>query len=392
MSGYHAIASASKSDMWISCPNSLAANSDQPEGDKTSADLGTDKHELLAICFNSNTNACEYKCKVMGRGNRVDDEFIAHVQCVLDNVRQLIDVYALSGYSFEMFVEEKVDIEHITGEKDARGTADIIIIFRDLVGKSTLYVIDAKFGFQEVDAVENNQLTMYAAGVIHKFRFSEDFNRGFLRIEQPTRGNSLYKTSVSEIEDWVKKNGAKAKKALEIYAHKSDGLLESDFNPTVKGCERCKAKPLCPALFKKVEGLMTSLDSIETLADKFKMLPLVEDWVNSVKARARIELLSGKEVPGLKLIEGNRGIRKWSDPETVAELLKSLNADPARMYSRKLLGPKQILSFFYSNPEVVSLLESFVVRKNPELFVALEDDVRAPVQVNNLIDGFETED
>ena len=51
MSDYHAIASPSSAEKWLTCANSLAAELGQPDTAGAAADLGTDKHALLTDCL-----------------------------------------------------------------------------------------------------------------------------------------------------------------------------------------------------------------------------------------------------------------------------------------------------------------------------------------------------
>jgi len=83
----------------------------------------------------------------------VDEEMADHVQVYLDAVRQRLEEYRLAGaVSVELFVEQRVPIGHITGEKDAQGTADVIIIAGDMTN----------YGLAE----EATVLANHAAGVV----------------------------------------------------------------------------------------------------------------------------------------------------------------------------------------------------------------------------------
>ena len=67
-----------------------------------------------------------------------------------------------------LFVEQQLDISWITGEEDAVGTADAIVV-RD----GELIVIDLKTGHNNVDAKENDQLMGYAAAALRAYQLGQ---------------------------------------------------------------------------------------------------------------------------------------------------------------------------------------------------------------------------
>jgi hypothetical protein len=85
------------------------------------------------------------------------------VQDVLPYVRYVQDLVTSTGG--ELFIEQKIAIGAITGEHDAHGTADAVIVTHD-----EIIIVDLKFGRGiEVDAVENKQLQIYALGALQQF-------------------------------------------------------------------------------------------------------------------------------------------------------------------------------------------------------------------------------
>jgi len=171
MPDYHAIASPSSAEKWLTCANSLAAEVGQPDTSSSAADLGTDKHELLTLCLQFKKDAIEYTGHTLSKGYTVHTELAADVQNVVDNVRARIRNYENLGYLVAMDLEQDVPIDHITGEKGATGRADVVL--RVYSAHPFIEVIDAKFGYSEVSAERNPQLMMYAAGVIEKFALTD---------------------------------------------------------------------------------------------------------------------------------------------------------------------------------------------------------------------------
>jgi hypothetical protein len=399
----HALASPSKAEMWLACANSLAANIGQPEGDKKAADLGTDKHELMTLCLQFNVDAMSYEGHVLGKGHTVNKELAHDVQTVVDNVRERINSYVLLGHGVVMQLDEAVPISHITGESGATGTLDIALLVSRADGTSFIDVIDAKFGYSEVLAEENPQLLMYASGALEMFGLVEDFTEVNLVIEQPLRGATEWSTTPDDIGAWVEHSRPKAEKAVMIHNMAGErALKEADFGVSEKGCMWCKAKAVCPALQKHVEEAIEATFEVEgpladaellpvdELAAKFEKLELIEDWIKGIRARVELELLAGKQIPGLKLVAGKKGNRAWASDEEAEAMMKKFKMKQDQMYSFKLLGPKPILEALADQPRRLKQIESLIVQPAGKPHVALDSDKRPALEIKPVEDGFDT--
>jgi len=405
---YHALASPSGAHRWLSCANSLAMEIGQPGGDSKAADLGTDKHELLAMCLELKSDATDYEGHVMKRGHEVTRAFAIDVQTVLDNVRDRIRNYEAQGCTVTVEIEQDVPIDQITGEKGATGRVDIVLIVSWPDDHATGDVIDAKFGYQEVDAEENPQLMMYAHGVLQKFGLIEDFTELNLVIEQPLRTGNEFTVRPGSIEEWAEAEaGPAATKAIMI--HKMVGeraLKEEDFAPAEKTCMWCKAKAVCPALLAKVEETIgadfealettTGRDpetvTVERLGEIFPNLELVEDWIKAVRARIEFEMFAGRKVPGVKVVAGKRGNRAWADDAEAEAMLKAMRVKQDEMYSFKLLGPKPILELLKSKPRNLKRIEQLVIQPEGKPHVVLDSDKRPAIEIKPVDDGFEADE
>jgi hypothetical protein len=400
---YHALASPSKSAMFLACANSLAMNEGQPEGDKKAADLGTDKHELLTLCLQFNVDAMSYDGHVLKKGHTVNKELAADVQTVVDNVRERIRSYELPGCTVVVELEQDLPIDHITGEEGATGRGDVVLIITWPDHHSSQDVIDAKFGWQEVGAERNPQLLMYGSGGLVKFGLTEEFTEVNLVIEQPARGVSdEWSTTPEAIETWVAENRPKAEKAIMIHRMRGErALKEEDFAPSEKACQWCKAKAICPALLAKVEAIAeTDFDtvepvpvetlSVEKLGAIFPELEMIEDWIKAVRARIEAEVFAGRAVPGVKVVAGKRGNRAWSSDEEAEALMKKFKMKQEAMYSFKLLGPKPILEALKDQPRRLKQIEQLIVQPDGKPHVVHESDKRPAIEIKPVEDGFET--
>jgi hypothetical protein len=406
---YHALASPSGAHRWLFCANSLAMEIGQPGGDSKAADLGTDKHELLAMCLEFRQDANQYLGHILKKGHKVDTSFAYDVQTVLNNVHDRIANYEAQGCTVTVEIEQDVPIDQITGEKGATGRVDIVLIVSWPDGHATGDVVDAKFGYQEVDAEENPQLMMYAHGVLQKFGLIEDFTELNLVIEQPLRTGNEWAITPADLEMWVQHVAAlAASKAIMI--HKMVGeraLKEEDFAPTEKTCMWCKAKVVCPALLAKVEetigadfetinshGFTGAVEriAVETLGEIFPNLELVEDWIKAVRARIEFEMFAGRKVPGVKVVAGKKGNRAWADDDEAEALLKKLRVKQTEMYSLKLLGPKPILELLKTKPRNLKKIEQLVIQPEGKPHVVLDSDKRPAIEIKPVDDGFEADD
>ena len=402
----HALASPSKAEMWLACPNSLAANIGQPEGDKKAADLGTDKHELMTLCLQFNVDAMSYEGHVLGKGHTVNKELANDVQTVVSNVRERIRGYELRGATVAIELDQAVPIDHITGETGATGTLDVALIIVWPSGHASVDVIDAKFGYSEVLAEENPQLLMYASGALEMFGLVEDFTEVNLVIEQPLRGTTEWSTTPEWIADWVEKARPKAEKAwrtFRLVKNKGAPLDPINFGVSEKGCMWCKAKAVCPAAKAHVEKtigegfdtlhhvvLDTEMMQPAELGEVFERLETIEDWIKAVRARVELELLAGKQIPGLKLVAGKKGNRAWASDDEAEAMMKKFKLKQDQMYSFKLLGPKPILDLLKDQPRRLKQIEALVTQAQGKPHVALDSDKRPALEIKPVEDGFDT--
>jgi hypothetical protein len=399
----HALASPSKAEMWLACANSLAANIGQPEGDRKAPDLGTDKHELMTLCLEFGKNAMSYEGHVLKFGHTVNKELAHDVQTVVDNVRERMSAYVLRGCTVALELDQAVPIDHITGEAEATGTLDVALIVSWPDGHASIDVIDAKFGYSEVLAEENPQLLMYASGALEMFGLVENFTEVNLVIEQPLRGTTEWSTTPEDVKFWSEWAAPRAEKAILIHNMAGERALKTeDFGVSEKGCMWCKAKAVCPALLQRVEETIEATFEVEgpladaellpvdELASKFEKLEIIEDWIKGIRARAELELLAGKQIPGLKLVAGKKGNRAWASDDEAEAMMKKFKMKQDQMYSFKLLGPKPILEALADQPRRLKQIESLIVQPAGKPHVALDSDKRPALEIKPVEDGFDT--
>jgi len=351
----HAKYSPSGASRWIACPGSVNLEEGFPDSSSEFADEGSAAHFLASTALTDGKNAKDYLYKKIAvyndreefiglqdkpEGARVfvvNPEMIENVQVYLDLVR------SMPG---DLYVEQKYLISHLTGEADAKGTADAVVI-RD--GKIT--IVDLKYGRGvKVEAEGNYQLGMYAAAAIEHWSFCEEFHSVELVICQP-RINHVdhWETDLEWIEMLTRNVDLAVRRSQEA---------NPEFVPGDKQCKFCKAKASCPALTNHVLRTITddfvdleqdikpqiaaakdrTVDNV-LLGNLMASLDLIEDWCKAIRGRTEAELFAGKEVPGYKLVEGRRGSRKWNDVDGVEALMKSMRIKTDVMYDKTLISP-----------------------------------------------------
>ncbi len=336
----HAKRSPSGAAGWLECAGWLS----DPAGSKF-ADEGTDAHELAAIVLSDGVGRVDfYKGRVMGLGHAVGDEMALAVQDYVDYVNGV--AAATDG---EVLVEQRLPIESITGEPDAHGTADTVIL-----SGSELTVVDLKYGRGvPVPAEDNPQLQIYALAALEEFSLVQDFDTVRMVIHQPRIGAvSEWVQSVAELRAF----GELVKKRIEIH----DANPESR-NPGEKQCRWCARKATCDALADQVQSAIgADFENLTTfnremteaamqkrpagldadgLARAMAAADLVEIWLKAVRAEVEARLLAGQAVPGFKLVQGKKGNRKWVDEKAAEELLKAMRIKHDAMYDYSVISP-----------------------------------------------------
>ena len=402
MTAGHAKLSPSGAHRWMACPGSAVLEAAFPDKGSAYAQEGTVAHELAAGHLSIGWNLAEYvgedwhgeepdgtKWKV-----RITQDMVDHV---LDYAK-LIREYAAGG---TLLVEQRLGIGHVTGELDAKGTSDAVI-----VRGSELIVADLKFGMGvKVDAEDNPQLQLYALGALEEFDMLGDFDRVTMVIHQPRLNHvSEWSISVDQLRAFgekVRDAAASVDEALSV----ADIGVASYLNPGEKQCRFCKAKATCPALRAELIEVVGDRATIEDFAeftpdkvdsqtgDNFLSIAmskvgLVEDWCKAVRAEVERRLLAGQSVDGWKLVEGRRGNRSWADETAVENLLKSFRLKREEMYDYKLISPTKAEKLLKETPKRWSKAEAWISRADGKPSVAPATDKRPALAVQPVADDF----
>lgn len=326
--GAHSKISPSAIARVLACPKSVKLCEGMADKPSEYAAEGTSAH-----------SCCEAKlCKALGKATDEDITKLPYFDGEMDEASTEYTKYVL-GLAEEakstcpdplVLVEQRLDLsKYIPG---GWGTADAIVCM-----DGTLHIVDFKYGNLPISAGDgengNKQLLCYALGALDILDFLYDIKEVELHIFQPRRNNySNWSTSAENVRKW-------GEEVLKPIVAKALNDAEPDWNAG-EHCRFCRAKAVCR---KRAEYnlLLCKMDFAEpdTLSDTEVAVVLdkadqLASWVQDVSEYALKAAISGKEIPGYKVVEG-RSTRKYVDETAVAEAVIGAGKDP---YEKKLLG------------------------------------------------------
>lgn len=365
----HSLLSPSTAHRWMTCPGSVALCHDIPPEESEYAAEGTAAHALAESLLTGKPYALppEYDTP----------ELRGYVQTYVDFVSILGGVRD---------VEVKLDLRPwlaAVPEDNAAGTADAVV----WVGNE-LYIVDLKYGMSFVGAPWNPQLALYALGYLALCQRYDKPDMLHLCIVQPRIGNiSQWDITPDELSDFEKIIVRKATIAIAMA-----DLPESDWImvPDESACKYCRARGVCRSLFKVVqntaEGEPVKLTPDE-LAEAYGRTGLVRLWADAVEKSVYGRLLHGEPVPGLKLVEGRKGTRKWRSESAALEAINAAGIT-ADVYEHKLLSPakmEKLLKDEKITKEQWGALAPEITQENTKPVIADELDKRPEYKAAELI-------
>lgn len=357
----HAKKSPSGYEGWINC----ADWESDPSPTKFSEE-GTLAHEVGAALLEGNQPP---DC---GIDMKVDME--RYAEWVIGQVDQ----------SAVLHVEVPLDIGWMTGEQNAMGTADVVIVDPQ---NGFVKIIDLKYGRGlRVFAKDNGQLMMYGAAAL---RWVERYYE-LIGEESPITHvfMSIYQPRLDHIDEHMMKvNDVKA------WAGALTPAKRVVAGP--KQCRWCIKKATCKTLEQSVNRITRTVtednvDNVEShiLADAFEKLPMVEGWISAVREEGYKRLSAGKQLPGYKLVLGNRGRRKWADEDAVESTLKSMRVKRDLIFDQKLISPTAAESLARKKelgPRQWEAIKALITQDPPKPVIAKDSDKREAITISNTL-------
>ena len=421
----HAMLSPSGASKWMGCPGSIAMEQGLPDFSSKYADEGTAAHFLASCWLNEGGEARHYLDRTIriyedeyiqwvsfphkvDRTHTVDDvpikvrsewvvteEMVGFIQKYVDNVKSYIGVGQPDvGVSY---VEVKVPLENVTGEKDAHGTADLVVI-----RGNELQVHDLKYGRGvTVDAENNFQLMIYALGASNKFadKFNTPIETVRLVIHQPRKYSfPEFSMSVEDLNKFGETIWEAANDANDEVDNAAGDKSKIPLNKLVPGphCRNnfCKARSMCPVLtgtvLKSIESTVNDFEDLTkgsnmSLSNKMKLIPIIEDWCKAVRAEVERKIFSGEDIEGFKLVQGKKGNRMWDDKSSLEKEMLDLKIVHRYIYDYKLVSPttleKHAKAKNITGPQWEKL-QKHITQKEGVPSVAPSTDKRPAISVN----------
>lgn len=319
----HAKFSCSGASRWLVCTAAPRIEADLPDTTSVYAELGTYGHNLgeayalraLGKIDETMFNKMVAEIEVPEGANTVNSYSTAeeYAQFILRETEGAVDVC----------LEQRVDLGRwIEG---GFGTADCVAVFDNKVK-----VIDLKLGQGvRVDAHDNPQLKLYAAGTIDLFAQLYDFEQVEMVIYQPLLDHiSRYEMPVAELLTWA--DGVVAPTVAT--AIETGGVVVPGSH-----CKFCKANAICRE--RAQAAVLEDFTPAELLTDDEAAALLLKadsiiGYFSDLKKYALQKALRGELLPNFKLVNG-RSVRKFTDEKEVAQRLSDKGF---AVYEQKLLS------------------------------------------------------
>lgn len=364
----HSILSASGAHRWSVCPASaFVATQIERKPSGFAAREGTGLHSLVERALLNDYEASHFTTVPIPSA---EDEAIITEEPITEEQREAVQTvldYArnLGG---ELYAEQRVYYGDVLGVPNdiAFGTGDITILENQL-DKTTLHIADAKFGRGAVLAERNEQLMLYAIGMLNVFELAENIDEVKLHIIQPrlSAWGDSWTTTPDELRAEIEKLKKPARRVFELVQDKGESLKDEDFCPSSDGCNFCPVAP-CRYQTKAAEEAVIEMFKLSELGEQvpkvsaddmtpdelgraMELANLLEPFFETVREVVKSDLNAGKPVSGFKLVSLRAGSKSWKNEEDAADALMDVleldSNEVDKIYApRKLRTPASILS------------------------------------------------
>lgn len=371
----HAILSASSAHRWLVCTPSARLEETFPESTSQYAEEGRLAHNIAELKLKKHfiepigPRTFSNRLKKYKEHELYQEEMLKHTDAYLEYIQGIVHGFSSPPY---IAIEKKLDFSRYVPE--SFGTGDCIII-----GGSTLWIIDFKYGKGVPVSAENNpQMMLYALGAYEAYNFLYPIETVKMAIVQPRLDIiSEFEISISDLLYWATNTVMGAAER----AFKGEGEFVSGDH-----CQFCRAKSLCRARaefnmsLEEYQGMKPPLISNEEVGQLLAKAQDLVKWVKDLEEYALAECLAGNEIPGWKAVEG-RSVRQFTDWEKAFKLLIENGIDEAMLYERKpitLAATEKLLG----KKKFEELLAEFVERPPGKPALVPETDKREAIKPN----------
>lgn len=420
----HAALSPSGSSKWIGCPGSALMEKGITEDPSPYAAEGTAAHFLAEWGFEK----CNGKLPEALIGKKIlvteedtmwheglagvlkgdgENTFVIEVtEDMLTKIQKYIDIinHCVKEVDGELLIENRVSIEHITGEKGAEGSADAIILSPGL-----MQVHDLKYGHNPVEVNDNSQLILYVLGALEEFGDMMTFENVRMGIHMPNlHTHEVTEISVEKLREWGESLKVSAELSLDILEGRQELDVEAHILPG-DHCKKgfCKARATCKKLHDETvemcdfEALPASPEelnsiSLERMGYILSKQKQAIDWFGAIETRVKTLMKAGTKVPYHKLVMGKEGNREWDDPKEVEQILRKMKGIKLEeVYDSKLISPTtagKLAGKGTIGPRQWKTLGDHITRKPGKPKVVRESDPGEEIEASNPADDFDNLD
>ena len=390
----HALLSASSASRWLNCTAAPRFEEGLPESTSEYAEEGRLAHAIAELKVLKKFTVMSPRTYTT-RLNKLKKEPIydPEMEKTTDLYLEHLTEQAML-YDSVPTITAEVKVDFAEYVPDGFGTCDCVMI-----GGDTISITDYKHGKGvPVSAIDNPQMKLYALGALKRYApiFGDTIKNVRMTIDQPRLDSYATDTlTVDALMAWGESIKPIAQKAF-------SGLGE--FVPG-EHCRFCRGKAQCraranvntaledfkdcvPAGSVKSDEFVPQINSYLT-PDGVEVHPLLSDaeigdllirgqqlvqWYKDLEAYATDALLTGKAIPGWKLVAG-RSNRTFTDQDAAIKAVIAAGYDEALVYDRK---PKTLseLEKLMGKAEFADKIGSFVVKPLGKPTLALETDKR----------------
>lgn len=391
----HAVCSASSSERWLHCTAAPRFEEQFPPGTSVYAEEGRLAHSF---------------CELAGAkrfGKISDEEFNAEVAKLqndpLYNAEMLQTSSFFADYLWDKsmffpampYMAQEVSVDFSEYVPDGFGTCDCVMI-----GGDTLHITDYKHGKGvPVSAIKNSQMRLYALGALKKYLpiFGNAIKLVSMAIVQPRITEEVTEEviTVEELRLWGMQITPLAMRAY----YGMGVFVPGEWCRFCRGKAQCRARANANTAFEDfkdclIEGKMTEEDALERdMADGYgaDVPPILSDleiadllvraadlaaWYDDLKEYALSAIMSGKILPGWKVVAGKSN-RAFSDMDKAFDAIRKAGYDDVMLYERK---PKTLseLEKMIGKKNFSSIAGKYIVKPTGKPTLVEESDKRPP--------------
>ena len=349
----HAKCSASGSHRWLNCTMAPTFEAQFPDSDPGKyAKEGTLAHKICELTADYNAGEIT-KRRYNSQIKRCKEDPLFQ-----EEMMKTAEVYGqyiwekVNSFQGKPYQKQEVRVDFSDYVPDGFGTSDCIIL-----GGHQLIVVDYKHGAGvPVEAENNSQMRLYALGALKQYGMFYQIDMVTMAIVQPRITEEVKEETIPTevLLAWGEQ--------IKPIAEKAATGVGAEFREG-PWCRFCKGRAVCRARSENmtaledfmdipIEGKMSEQErATRTAAVEagFPTTPVLSDveigeilfrgeqlvtWYNDLKDYAMDAILSGKEIPGWKVVE-ERSVRAFDDADAAIRDIMEAGYDEAVLYERK---------------------------------------------------------